>query len=206
MLLGTRNNCWWVRGKDTNIYVANRNNMGKFNASGNTNLYQELPKALPNGAWSAPAYFNNTVYYAGVGDNLKAYTITNAQLSAMPASESATSFAYRGLLLASPPTERRMALCGRLRARRTRTACCTLTTPRTWAMNCTTATRRRMDGTLRRGQQVHHAGGFEWDGLRGDAELGSGVWLAALKLASVAGRESCFCPASCRVDLRVGLG
>ena len=83
-------------GKDTNIYVANRNNMGKFNASGNTNLYQELPKALPNGAWSGPAYFNNTVYYAGVGDNLKAYTITNAQLSAMPASESATSFAYPG--------------------------------------------------------------------------------------------------------------
>ncbi len=83
-------------GKDGNIYVANRDNLGKFNAADNSNLYQEIANALPNGAWSGPAYFNNTVFYAGVNDVLREYTITNAKLGTLPSSESATSFAYPG--------------------------------------------------------------------------------------------------------------
>jgi hypothetical protein len=83
-------------GKDTNIYVVNRDNMGKFNASSNNAIYQELPDALSGGAWSMPAFFNNTVYYAGNGDHLKAFPITNALLATTPASESANTFAYPG--------------------------------------------------------------------------------------------------------------
>ncbi len=85
-------------GKDGSIYVGDRDNLGKFvpGATSNTNVYQEIAHAFPNGAWSGPAYFNNAVYYAGVGDVLKAYTITNARLSTTPTSQSATSFAYPG--------------------------------------------------------------------------------------------------------------
>ena len=83
-------------GKDFNIYVGDRDNLGKFNAKDNSNVYQELPNALPNGEWGGPAYFNNTVYFGGVGDVLKAYTISNAKLSTTPTSQSATSFAYPG--------------------------------------------------------------------------------------------------------------
>jgi hypothetical protein len=83
-------------GKDTNIYVVNRDNMGKFNASSNNAIYQEIPNALSGGAWSMPTLFNNTVYYAGVGDHLKAFPITNALLATTPAAESANTFAYPG--------------------------------------------------------------------------------------------------------------
>ena len=83
-------------GKDSNIYVGNRDNLGKFNASGNSNLYQELPGALPNGAWSMPAYFNNTVYYGGVGDVLRAFPIANAKLATSASSTSGTAFSYPG--------------------------------------------------------------------------------------------------------------
>lgn len=83
-------------GKDTNLYVADRDNLGKFNAADNSNLYQQLPGALPNGAWSGPAYFNNTVFYGGVGDVLRAFTITNAKLSSTPTSQSAMHFPYPG--------------------------------------------------------------------------------------------------------------
>jgi hypothetical protein len=83
-------------GKDTNIYVVDRDNMGKFNASSNTAVYQELPNALNGGAWSMAALFNNTVYYAGNGDHLKAFPITSALLATTPASESVTSFPYPG--------------------------------------------------------------------------------------------------------------
>jgi hypothetical protein len=83
-------------GKDTNIYVVDRDNMGKFNASSNNAIYQELPNALSQGAWSMAALFNNTVYYAGNGDHLKAFPITSALLATTPASASANSFPYPG--------------------------------------------------------------------------------------------------------------
>lgn len=85
-------------GKDGNIYVGDRDNLGKIKpgAVDNRTLYQEIANALPNGAFSGPAYFNNTVYYAGVNDVLKAYTISNGLLSTTPASQSGTSFAYPG--------------------------------------------------------------------------------------------------------------
>src|SRR6202035_5217485 len=37
-------------GEDGNIYVVNRNDMGKFSSSTN-NVYQELAGAVPNGVW-----------------------------------------------------------------------------------------------------------------------------------------------------------
>ncbi len=82
-------------GKDGNIYVVNRDNMGKFN-SGSDNIWQELDGAVPGGIWSTPAYFNNTVYYADVGGTLKAFTISNAMLSTSPAAQTTTNFEYPG--------------------------------------------------------------------------------------------------------------
>ena len=41
-------------GKDLNIYVVDRDSMGKFNANSNNN-YQTVSKALPGGIWSTPA-------------------------------------------------------------------------------------------------------------------------------------------------------
>jgi hypothetical protein len=43
-----------------------------------------------------PAYFNNTVYFGGVSDKLKAFSISNAKLSSTPSSQTGNSFAYPG--------------------------------------------------------------------------------------------------------------
>ena len=83
-------------GKDTNIYVVDRDNMGKWNSSNNNNAYQVLTGVLPGGVWSKPSYFNNTVYYGGVGDHLKAFGISNAKLTTSPTSQSAATFPYPG--------------------------------------------------------------------------------------------------------------
>ena len=85
-------------GKDTNIYVVNRDNMGKWNSSNNSQIYQEIAGALPGGVWSKPAYFNNTVYYGDVSDNLKAFTISNAKLSTSPTSQTTNTFPYPGTI------------------------------------------------------------------------------------------------------------
>jgi hypothetical protein len=82
-------------GKDQSIYVADRNNMGKFNSVSN-NIYQQLSGALPNGERGMPAWFNGTVYYGGQGDVMKAFSVANAQLQTTPSSQSAEVFSYPG--------------------------------------------------------------------------------------------------------------
>ena len=87
-------------GKDLNIYVIDRNSMGKFNANSN-NIYQEVFAGNglttgTDGAFSTPAYFNNTVYYGAVGDSLKAFSISNAKLIAPAASQSSITYGYPG--------------------------------------------------------------------------------------------------------------
>ena len=82
-------------GKDTNIYVVDRDNMGKFNATQN-NVYQQLAGELPGGVWSKPSYFNGTVYYGDVGDSIKAFPLTNARLAAAPSSKTSAQFGYPG--------------------------------------------------------------------------------------------------------------
>jgi hypothetical protein len=81
-------------GKDSNIYVVNRDNMGKFNSSTN-NIYQQISGAIGN-VFSGPAYFNNTLYYGSVSDHMKAFSITNARLSSSPTSQTGNTFTYPG--------------------------------------------------------------------------------------------------------------
>jgi hypothetical protein len=82
-------------GKDSNIYVVDRDAMGKFNPNTN-NIYQELQGALSGSVFSMPAYFNNTIYYGAVGDNIKAFVIGNAKLAGTPASQTGNAFGYPG--------------------------------------------------------------------------------------------------------------
>jgi len=84
-------------GKDSHIYVVNRDNMGKFNTSNDNAIYQEISSnGLGGGVYSMPAYFNNTVYFGAVGDNLKAFSISNAKLVTPASSKSSASFGYPG--------------------------------------------------------------------------------------------------------------
>jgi hypothetical protein len=82
-------------GKDHNIYLIDRNNMGHYHPNGGW-IYQVVSNALPNGEWGAPAYFNNKVYYGGVSDTLRAFSISNAKLVSTPSSRSAETFVYPG--------------------------------------------------------------------------------------------------------------
>jgi hypothetical protein len=82
-------------GKDKNLYVVNRNSMGKFNANSN-NIYQELAGALPGGMWSMPAYTSDRLYYGSEGEPIMAFQFKDAKLETTPVAQTSNSFAYPG--------------------------------------------------------------------------------------------------------------
>jgi len=84
-------------GKDANIYLVNRDNMGKFNPNNNNAIYQQLSGVLGGQVFSSPAYFNKRVYYGAVNDSIKAFVFdADAKLSSSPESSTSTRFGYPG--------------------------------------------------------------------------------------------------------------
>jgi len=83
-------------GKDANIYLANRANMGKFNPNNNSQIYQELTGALGS-VFSAPAFADGRIYYGAVDDKIKAFSFNaSGLLNATPASATGTQFGFPG--------------------------------------------------------------------------------------------------------------
>jgi hypothetical protein len=83
-------------GKDQNIYVVDRTNMGKFNPNNDSAIYQEVDGVLGGGEWATSAYFNGSVYFGPQGNNLMQFPFSKARLATSPNSKSAASFTYPG--------------------------------------------------------------------------------------------------------------
>ena len=65
-------------GKAGTIYVINRNSMGHFHRLSN-DIVQSLPDAI-GASFDTPAFFDNTIYYAGVNDVVKAFQVQDGRL------------------------------------------------------------------------------------------------------------------------------
>ncbi len=82
-------------GKEGRIYLLDRDNMGKYQAGADTQIVQSLAGAIQP-LFGIPAYFNNTLYFAGAGDAVKAFSIQNAAMSTAPTSATAAKFGSFG--------------------------------------------------------------------------------------------------------------
>lgn len=65
------------------IYLLDRDNLGHFNASGDTQIVQSVNGAV-NGMWCTPAWFNGVFYYIASGDKLKAFSLSNGVINPTP--------------------------------------------------------------------------------------------------------------------------
>jgi len=83
-------------GKDGNIYIVNRGNMGKFNPNGDSAIYQEIDGVLGGGMWASPAYFASNVYDGPQGNNLLQFRFSQAKLSTSAIHKSPGTFEYPG--------------------------------------------------------------------------------------------------------------
>ncbi|HEX3819265.1 MAG TPA: pyrrolo-quinoline quinone [Candidatus Sulfotelmatobacter sp.] len=83
--------------KAGDLYLINRDNMGKFNAGSNSQIVQSLT-AVNKGMWSSPAWWNNFVYLGGQAQPIQAFTFnpTTGLLSTAPTSKTSTSYGYPG--------------------------------------------------------------------------------------------------------------
>jgi hypothetical protein len=82
-------------GKEGTIHLVDRDNMGHYNTANDNQIVQEVQNAIGS-AFSSPAYFNNQIYYQGVGDVTKAFLISNAHINPTPVSQATTSFSALG--------------------------------------------------------------------------------------------------------------
>ena len=83
-----------VAGKDGTMYVVDRDNMGQYSSIAN-NVYQEFASDGHEN-FSSPIYFNGRVYIGPSGLPLKAFSVSQAKLSASPTSQTAFSFGGNG--------------------------------------------------------------------------------------------------------------
>jgi hypothetical protein len=98
-------------GKDGAIFLVDRDNLGHFNATTNTNI-QTLSNAFPNGnpepgTFTSPVYYNGTVFFGPLNDTIQGFRLSNGLLSTSPTLRSAQVYPDRGASLAvsaSSPT------------------------------------------------------------------------------------------------------
>jgi hypothetical protein len=91
--------------KNNTVYLLDRENMGHYNPSNDNQIVQSLVNAFPlgspeHGNFSAPVYFNRTIYFSPVGDTIQAFQLTNGRLSTTPTSASSATYPTPGATLA----------------------------------------------------------------------------------------------------------
>src|SRR6266568_3458910 len=82
-------------GKEGKIYLLDRDNLGHFNAADDSQIVQSRPQAIGS-CFATPAYFNNTLYYIGSGDVLRAFRFSGGLIQTNPAAVGRTTFGFPG--------------------------------------------------------------------------------------------------------------
>jgi len=63
-------------GKSGRVYVVDQDNMGGYHPTNTSDSEQKATLPTNVGVWSAPAYWNGHVYYWGVNDHLRSWTLS----------------------------------------------------------------------------------------------------------------------------------
>ena len=74
-------------GKEGTIYVLDRDNMGQYNPSADSQIVQEV-RGVIGAMFSSPVMWNNMVYFAGDASPIMAFQLNNGQLSTPPVAQS----------------------------------------------------------------------------------------------------------------------
>jgi hypothetical protein len=87
-----------VGGKDGKIYLVNRDSMGKFNSSTNSNV-ETVAIGNPeptNGLFATPVALGSSIYIGEVNEPLELFTFSSGLLSSAPTAQTSNVFLYPG--------------------------------------------------------------------------------------------------------------
>jgi chitodextrinase len=93
-------------GKNSTIYLIDRDAMGRYSGSTiDSQIVQSLVDVFSSGTpepgnFSAPVYFNGTVYFGPVADGIQAFALTNGRLQTTASMRTSDTFEYPGATLA----------------------------------------------------------------------------------------------------------
>ena len=106
-------------GKEGRIYLIDRDQMGQFQAAGDSRIVQSIQGAITS-LFGGPAYFNRTLYFAAANDRVKAFSVGEARIAALPSSESAQVIGYPGAVpaISADGSSNGIRLADRVRKRR----------------------------------------------------------------------------------------
>jgi Bacterial Ig-like domain (group 2) len=98
--LGQHSHLLFGAAKNGSMYLVDRDDMGHFQASSNSQIVQYIPHAFPTKVHVSPAYWRNAnsewVYVSSVEGPLRAYPLSRGRLTAASSSQTPTVFAYPG--------------------------------------------------------------------------------------------------------------
>src|SRR5215510_11633388 len=103
---GTHPHLMVSAGKNNTVYLVDRDAMGHYSGTTNDNqIVQSLVDIFPFGTpepgnYSAAVYFNGTVYFGPIADNIQAFPIANGLLRTTALTRSADVFNYPGATMA----------------------------------------------------------------------------------------------------------
>jgi hypothetical protein len=83
-----------VGDKQGRVYLFDRDNLGHFNAGGDTQIVQEFQTLQPQ--FSNPVYFTNQIYFGQVGGPIVSYPLTGGQIDTASPTFASRSFGYPG--------------------------------------------------------------------------------------------------------------
>ncbi|HEV2397944.1 MAG TPA: IPT/TIG domain-containing protein [Candidatus Sulfotelmatobacter sp.] len=93
-------------GKNGTVYVLDRDNLGHFNSTSDSQVIQELPVLIGGTQWDGSSYIENcfstgsywqgNIYFVGITDAVKRFTFNNGQMSTSAASQTAATYAFPG--------------------------------------------------------------------------------------------------------------
>jgi chitodextrinase len=92
-------------GKNNTVYLVDRDNMGHYKATDDSQIVQSLVDIFPYGTpepgnYSGAVFFNGKVYFGPIADNIQAFTLNNGLLSTSATSRSTEIYAYPGATMA----------------------------------------------------------------------------------------------------------
>jgi outer membrane protein assembly factor BamB len=98
--LGPHSHLIFGAGKDGSMYLIDRDDMGHFQSSSNSQIVQYIPHVFPTKVHVSPAYWRSSssewVYLGPVEGHLQAFPLSRGRLSPTASSETATVFGYPG--------------------------------------------------------------------------------------------------------------